>query len=818
MASLLEDLRHGLRLVAANRAFTAVAVLSLAIGIGANTAIFSLVDALLLRPLPVERPAELAAVYTSDFSGPPYGASSFPDYLDFRDRTDVFSGLAAYGPLPANLVVGQNTERASGSFTTGNFWEVLGIRPLRGRLYGPPDDNAAADPVAVLSDRFWRRLGEPAVQLNDRISINGQPFTVVGIAPGAFSGMLPFGAVDFWVPSSTLQRLRPGPSLLTARGSRGALVIGRMAPGLSSDQAQAAFSVLAGQLAAAYPESWLDVRRQPRRLTLAPATRVLPMIRGSVAGFMALLMAVVGLVLLIACANVANLLLARAGARRREIAVRLSLGASRGRLVRQLITESLVLSVLAGACGLILAFWIVNAVSAFRSPVTLPVPLDPALDPGVLVFALSLSLATGVLFGLAPALVSTRSDVVTSLKSDTIGASRRHRMPVGHGLVILQVALSLLVLVAAGLLIRTLQESQAVQLGFDPEPVATARIDLTGAGSLTPERITQTLQAVVERLAQLPNASAAALATVVPLGLGTSRRSVTVEGYQPQPGEDIERHYNVVSPAYFETMSIRIVRGRGFTDDDRTGSPPVAMVNETFARRFWNGQDPIGKRISIRGPGGPWMEVVGITEDGRYVSVIEETLPYFFMPFWQNPSPAAVVHVRTATGHPAGLIPLLRSAIRDQQPDLPVFEAAPLADLTSLGLLPHRLAASWLGLFGGVALLLSGIGLYGVLGHAVSLRRREIGVRLAIGADPRSILSLFLSQGIRVVLIGLGVGLVSALIAMRLLASMLYHVGPSDPLTFGLTTAILLLVALAASYLPARRASQLDPIQILRQE
>jgi predicted permease len=818
MRSVFEDVRQGLRLVAGHPAFTAVAVLSLAIGIGANTAIFSLVDALLLRPLPVERPAELAAVYTSDFSGPAYGASSFLDYLEFRERTDIFRGLAAFGPLLANIVAGQNSERASGSFTTGNFWEVLGVGPLRGRVYGPPEDTIGANPVAVLSDRFWRRLGEPAVELNGRISINGHAFTVIGIAPGEFSGLLPFGAVDFWVPAATLHQLRPDPNPLVSRGSRGSLVVGRLAPGVSRDQAQAAFTVLAGQLAAAYPDAWLDVRRQPRRLTLAPATRVTPMIRGSVAGFLALLMAIVGLVLLIACANVANLLLARAGARRREIAVRISLGASRGRLVRQLITESLVLSVLAGASGIILASWIVNAVSAFRPPIALPVPLDPSLDSGVLLFALALSLATGLLFGLAPALVSTRSDVVTSLKSDAAGAGRRRRMPLGHGLVMLQVAFSLLVLVAAGLLIRTLQQSQAVRLGFDPENVATARIDLTGSGSLTPERIIQTLQAIVDRLSALPNVSRASLATIVPLGLGASRRSVTVEGYQPQPGEDIERHFNVVSPGYFETMAIRIVRGRAFSDDDRVGSPPVAIVNETFARRFWNGDDPIGKRISMRGARGPWMEIVGITEDGRYVSVLDETLPYVFVPIWQNPSPAAVVHVRTATGHPAGIIPLIRDSIHDLQPSLPVFEAGPLADLTGIGLLPHRLAASWLGLFGGVALLLSAIGLYGVLGHAVSLRRREIGVRLAIGATPRAILALVLSQGMRVVLAGLAVGLGSALIAMRLLASMLYEVSPSDPLTFGLTTALLLLVALAASYLPARRAARLDPIRILRQE
>jgi predicted permease len=819
MGSLPDDVRYGLRLIGRNRGFSLVVVLSLAVGIGANTAVFSLVSALLLRPLPVDRPGELAAVYTSDFSGPPFGASSLPDYRDFRDRATVFSGLAAFGPVVGSVVLGGTTERANGSFATGNYWQVVGVQAAHGRVFTSADDTTpGAHPVAVLSDRFWRRVGGDLSVLNGPILINGQPFTVIGIAPPSFTGTMPFFEVDVWVPASMLPQVRPGPNLLESRTSRGALVIGRLAPGISRAQALGALGVVAGQLAQEYPTAWLDVRKQPRRVTITPATRVAPVIRGAVIGFMALLMAAVGLVLLIACVNAANLLLSRAEARRQEIAVRLSLGASRARLIRQLMTESVVLSTLAGAGGVVLAYWLVRAVAAFRPPMTIPVPLDPSIDLGVLLFAVAISVATGLVFGLAPALQSTKRDVVASLKGEEAVAAHRRKVPVGHGLVVLQVALSLLVLVTAGLLIRTLQQSQSVHLGFDPDNVATARIDLAGTGELTPDRMIWTFEAIVDRLKQLPEVEHVSFATIVPLGPGSSRRSVTVEGYQPEPGEDLERHYNVVTPDFFQTTRIRLVRGRAFVDGDRAGAPLVAIVNEAFARRFWGDQDPLGKRISVRGAAGPWMEIVGVTENGRYVSVLDEPLPYLFLPLWQNPSPAAVLHVRSGRGAAAALIPLIRSAVGDLYPNLPVFEAWVLADLTGVQLLPYRLAAWFLGILGFVALMLAAVGLYGVLGHAVSRRRREIGVRLAIGAEPRAIRLLVLSQGLRVVGVGLVFGLAAALMVTRLLSSLLFQVSPTDPITLVVASILLLAVAAAACDLPARRAARVDPVQALRQE
>jgi putative ABC transport system permease protein len=578
---------------------------------------------------------------------------------------------------------------------------------------------------------------------------------------------------------------------------------------------------VAGQLARSYPATWIDLHRQLRRVSITPASRVAPNIRSAVVSFMTLLMSVVGLVLLIACANVANLLLSRAAARRREIAIRLSIGASRRRLIRQLLTENIVLSLLAGAAGLAVAFWIVNIVAAFRAPTPLPVPLDAVIDLRVLFFAFTLSVATAVLFGLAPALQSTRPDVVAALKSDSALSVARRGLNVSHLLVGGQLALSLIVLVAAGLLIRTLQQSQRINLGFDPDNIAIMSVDLTGTGQTDPERSEQIFMAIVDRLKQFADVDRASLAAAVPLGPGRSRQPVAVEGYKFRPGEDTEQHYNVVTPDYFETMRIPISRGRTFNDRDRVGALRVAMVNETFARRFWAGQDPIGKRISVSGQNGPWLEIVGVTQNGRYIDILDDSLPYFFLPLWQNPLTAAIVHVRSRGSEASAMLSVIRSVVREVNPNVPVSpvdDVTLLGDVVGIGLLPQRLAASWLGIFGVIALMLAAIGLYGVSGHAVSLRRREIGLRMAVGADPRAIVSLFLSQGLRVIAIGLAIGLAAAFVVARLLSSLLYEVSTTDPLTFVGTSVILAMVAFGATYVPAQRAARLDPMRVLRQD
>ncbi len=816
MQSLIADLRHGLRLLVRSPGFTLVAVLSLAVGIGANTAIFSLINSILLQPLPFERPHELISIFTSDFSGPLFGASSYPDFVDFKAQTRAMADLAAQGPLQAAVVSGDRTERAVAMLVTGNYFELLGVKAAAGRALSPPDDDPSADAVAVLSDRFWRRLGADIGLVGKPIAINSRAFTIAGVAPASFwSGALPGIESDLWVPAATIDRLSGGPNVFAERGSRRWLITGRLVRAATVEQVQAALAGLPGQLSQQYPQTWLDLRREPRRVTVTPLSRVSPIIRGIITGFSALLMIVVGLVLLISCANVANLLLARAEGRTREIAVRLSLGAGRGRLIRQLITESLVLSIVAGVAGLILAFWFTRAIDAFQPPLPLPVPLEPSLDGGVLLFTLALSLLTGLVFGLVPALHATRPDLVTALKSETSGNTGRRRFSAGQALVIGQVALSLLLLVTAGLFIRTLQQSTLVPIGFDPDGVALTSIDLTGMQP-TPEQSELYFQALLERLRRLPDVDRVAIAALVPFG-PTSRRGIQVEGYQFRPGEDTEQHYNVVTPDYFLALRIPIVNGRGFADGDRAGAPPVVMINETFARRFWPNDNPIGKRIKVNGAGGPWSEVVGVTKDGHYVSLLAETLPYFFVPLAQTMRSSVTVFVRTNGSSPGLMLPAIRSAVRDLNANVSTFDAQFLTDRVGAGLTPMRLAASALGAFGTIAMLLAAIGLYGVMAHGVNQRRREIGVRVALGAEPRAVRALFVSQGMRIVAIGLVVGWAGAFAATRLLSSFLYGISPTDPVTFAATSAVLALVAFAATYLPARRAAALDPIRALRE-
>jgi predicted permease len=522
-------------------------------------------------------------------------------------------------------------------------------------------------------------------------------------------------------------------------------------------------------------------------------------------------------VLMIACANVASLLLARAAGRTREIAVRLSLGAGRGRLVRQLLTESLALAALAGGAGLVLAAWSIRAITAFTPPVPLPIPLDPALDLTVLFFAAALSVATGIAFGLMPALYATRPDLLPALKAETAWVATRRRLSAGEALVVAQVALSLVLLVAAGLFIRTLQQTQLVHLGFDPDRVVVTSIDLAGMQP-TPERSAQFYEALLDRLRQMPDVERVSLAALVPLGLGSSRRGVAVEGYQFGAGEDREQHFNVVSSGYFETMRIRMVKGRPFTDDDRAGAPPVIIVNETFARRFWPNDEPIGKRVNAGGPKGAWAEVVGVSEDGHYVSLLDETLPYFFMPLAQSIRPSVTVHVRTRADDSSQVIPAIRAAVRELNPNVSTFGAGRLVEYVGVGLMPVRFAAATLSVFGAVAMILAAIGLYGVLAHGVNLRRREIGVRIALGAGQRAVEMLFVRQGLRIVAIGLLIGCAGSLAATRLLTTFLYGVSPTDPLTFVGMSLLLTAVAFAAMYLPSRRAAHLDPIRALRHD
>ncbi|MGH9843323.1 MAG: ABC transporter permease, partial [Blastocatellia bacterium] len=637
MQNLWQDLRYGARMLVKNPGFTLIAVLTLALGIGANSTIFSLVNALLLRPLPIERPEQLAAVFTSDYSSGDFGASSYPDYVDFRDRNEAFSGLVAYQPRPFSLSVEGVNERAFGEVVSGNYFSVLGVKPVLGRGFLPEEDRTpGAHPVVVISHKLWQRRfgGDPAI-IGRGLKLNGHPFTIVGVAAQGYSGLIRGFGADLWAPAMMMEQLSPGSTPLTGRGDRSFMLMGRLKAGVTIGQARAGFRLIAEQLFKEHPQRWENIRRESRAITLLPESesRVMPEFRTPLLIFMALLMAVVALVLLIACANIANLLLARAAMRRREIAIRLSLGAGRARLIRQLLTESLLLACLGGAAGLLLAAWGADVLMAFKPPVEFPIEIDLRADWRVLGFTCGISLLTGILFGLAPALTASRPDLVASLK-DEAGAGGGGRGRLGGALVVAQVALSLLLLIGSGLFLRSLRNAGAIDPGFDADNLLAMSMDLSlqGYNETTARNFSRQM---LERVRALPGVESASLTEYLPLGMGGARRGITIEGYTPRTGESTEVGSMAVAPGFVETLRMPLLQGRAFKEQDqgREGAPSAVLVNEAFARRYWPGQQPLGKRIQM-GSGNnndaPYLEVAGVVKDGKYATLGEEATPFFY--------------------------------------------------------------------------------------------------------------------------------------------------------------------------------------------
>jgi predicted permease len=819
MTTLWHDLRYSLRLLAKSPGFAAVALVSLALGMGANTAIFSLINATLLRPLPVRDPERLVTVYTSDYSGPARGSTSYPDYLDIREQAQVFSGFAAFSATPMSLSDEGRTERILGQVVTGDYFNVLGVDAALGRTFVPEEDRTpGTHPVVVISHGLWQRVlgGDPGV-VGRRIVVNGTAFTIIGVTPPAFTGAILGVAPDVYLPIMMVDQLAqapPGNSRLAQRGSRGMFTLGRLAPGVTREQAQAAMDTLAAQLHAAYPREWTDRRQQPRRLTVESQQRaiVFPQFRGGLVGLLSLLAVVVGLVLLIACANLANLLLARASARRREIGVRLALGAGRRRLVRQLLTESLLLAVAGGALGVLVAEWTIDMLMKLQPPTPIPMFLDLSLDYRALAFTALLALVTGVLFGLVPALRATRPGVIPALKGDAPITSRLG-FSTSRVLVVSQVGLSLLLLVGSGLFVRSLGNAGNIDTGFDANNLLVMSMDLRLQG-YDDVRTKTFCRQLLERVSGLPGVISASLADSLPLSLHGQRTSVRMEGYAPQPGEDMEINFAKVAPRYFETMRIALRRGREFTPQDREGAPGVAVVNEAFARRYWPGQDPLGKKVR-RGPAE--FTVIGLARDGKYRTLGEDPLPFLYFPLDQVYSTSVTLHVRTA-GDPAALLGSVRREIQSLDRDLPLYEVKTMRDHLGIAMLPARLAASLLGGFGVLALALAAIGIYGVMSYSVAQRTREIGIRMALGADRRRVLNLVVGQGMLPALIGAILGLAAAVGVTRFAAGFLYGISATDILTFAGVTGLLAAVALAASYLPARRATRVDPVVALRYE
>ncbi len=811
MRSLAQDLRFAARMLAKSPGTTLAVVVSLALAIGANTTIFTWASAVFLEPLPgVPDVDRLLVVHQTD---PNQGVVSFsyPDYRDFRDRAQTL-GLAATRQVLASLGRDGGSERVHAQLVSGNFFEVLGVRPTLGRSFAPDEDRIPGErPVVVLSHALWQRnFGGDQGIVGRTIQLNARPFTVIGVAPKGFHGSMLALRFEAWVPMMMQEAVEPGGSRLEARGNRWLEAFGRLRPGFDDKAAEVELASLRRQIDSEHPENSVE----GRGVALFPVTRA-PKSGASVLGpIMIALVSVVGLVLLIACANVANLLLARAVARRREMAVRLSLGARRSDLVRQLLVESITLSLLGGAGGLALASFGDHVLRALIPPTNFPIGLTVSLDSRALLFTLAVCVATGVVFGLAPAFAAGR-DVAPALREESgtvAGAHGRSRLR--HALVVIQVAVSFVLLVVAGLFLRSLHNIGSQDLGFRAQGALLGSIELFTSG-YDRERGLAFYRSALERASGLPGVGVASLARRIPLGFsGTSSSTLEVEDFAASADDPAWGYYNTVGPAFFRAMGTTVVAGREFSGADDTGAPLVVVVNETMARRYWSDGSPVGRRVRF---GEDWLTVVGVVRDTPYREIGEAAGPWFYLPILQHYRPDATVVLRT-DGDPRALARPLVAALAALHPEVPVFGVRTLEEHVSASSFRQRLGSQVLGAFGALGVVLAAVGLYGVLAYAVSQRRREIGVRVALGARPADVFRMVFGEGLRLMAVGCGVGLLAALGASRLLGSLLFGTGPADAATFAGVLALLGAVAAVACSLPARNATRVDPIATLRTE
>jgi macrolide transport system ATP-binding/permease protein len=808
---LSQDLRYGLRMLVKNPGFTLIAVLTLALGIGANTAIFTLLDKVLIRPLPVEQPHQLVT-FVEDAGGSP-GIFSYPLYAELRDRTDVMSGVAAFEQRTFSLSDGNATERVVGQIVSGNYFATLGVRPALGRFFLPEEDlTPNTHPVIVISHGLWRRRfgADPAV-IGRKLSLNAYRYTVVGVAPSEFTGTTRGTVNDIYAPIM-MHAQAGGVCSLDNRNCGWLSLIGRLKPNVSRQQAQAALAGPVDDATKTFPDKHADNIGNPTKVFLMDGSRGHTDRVKDLSTPLKLLMGVVGFVLAVACANVANLLLARASARRKEIAVRLAIGAGRWRIVRQLLTESAILAALGGGAGLLVAYWGAGLLLGFQQQTNyVPRALDGSLDERALGFTLGVSLLTGIIFGLAPALVASKPDFVAALKDDTPGLGRvARRLSLRNLLVVTQVALSLVVLIGAGLCVKSLRALQAIDPGFEPAKVVTASFDL-GQNGYNEARGRQFISQLSERVAALPGVESVSFAHIVAFSDIPWVGPLIIEGSRPQPVNT-----NAISPNYFRTLGASLAQGREFTAQDTPDAPLVVVVNEAAARRYWPGQEVIGKRI-IRGRGNQFAEVVGVIRNSKERGLTADPRPALYLPLLQNYRPALTLHVRTATPSQT-LLAAVRREAQSLDPTLPLYNFGTLAQQKDGSLYTERLAAALLTLFGLLALSLAAVGIYGVLSYAVTERTREMGIRLALGARPRDLLKLVVGQGMILTLIGLVIGVGASFALTRLIAKLLFGVSATDPLTFIVIPLLLAGVALLACWIPARRATRVDPLAALRYE
>ena len=806
------DLRYSWRTLRKSPLFATMAVLSLALGIGANASIFSVINAILFRPLPgVERGAELVSINEKLGPGSALPLISYPDYRDFRDRNSVFTGVAGIGFVPASVGQKGNCQRMWGYTVTGNYFDVLGVKPYAGRLLQPEDDRVrGGHPVIVLSYTGWQKWfsGDSNI-IGAKVQVNGRDFTVLGIAPKGFFGTELFFAPDVFF-SMSMQNVLASEDVLDRRSNRGFFAVGRLKPGVSMAQAESALDAIGKGLAQENPQDdgGMLVKLSPPGLAGA-------FLRTPILGFVAAMFGVSCLVLLVACVNLASMLLARAGDKRKETAIRLALGAGRMVLIRQLLTENLMVALMGGAGGALLALWIMSAFGAWHPPVDIPVVVNVPVDLRVFLFALAVSSVTALMFGLLPALQATKTDLIPALKNEALGSRFRY-WHLRDYMVAAQVCLSVLLIFCSVLVVKSLNRSLDAPIGFEARGLATLSFDLNMQG-YDEARGRDFEKRMLEKIRRLPGVDSAALADNIPLTLSVPWHAVYVEGKPiPKRASEVPNAYFFgVSPDYFHTMRTRLVAGREFDDRDKQGSPRVAIVDSGFAAGLLDG-NPLGRRFST-GPNEKPFEIVGVVEHGQYYNLTERGRA-FWTPLEAGYKAKATLVVRTRMIPPESVLPSIRSAIRDFDPSIALFSAGSMEDQLAWTFFAPRVAAMMLSAFGILALVLSATGIYGVMAYAVSRRTREIGIRMAIGATQAQVLQSVARSAAILIGVGLVMGLAMAFGAGRLLEGILYGVKPSDPVTFAIVFGIMLGVGAAATFLPAKRATGIDPMRALRQE
>ena len=814
METFWQDIRHGLRVLRKSPGFSAVAVLSLALGIGANTTIFTVVNAILLHPLPVRDISQLVELDTIDtktkvgFANATKIGMSFPNFQDYQKQTEVFSALSCIVPVPLTWSGGSEPRQVNGQLVSANYFDALGLRPVAGRFFLPDEDTKLnGNNVAVISHSFWvNRLGSDPTVVGKSLTLNAMPYTVVGVTPKGFKGTFTFaGAEQIWIPSSMYPQVLAGlnKEFFNDRRFLGIFSVGRLKPGVGQESAEALLKTMASRLEAEYPKD-----NGGRSVVLTPladaAVGANQHDQVALAGTM--MMTVVGVVLLIACVNLANLLLARAAQREREMGLRAALGASRHRLMRQMLTECILLSLLGGAVGLAIAYVGRSVLWSFRPPFIQQNDLDLSLDSHVLLFTMGISLLTGVLFGVAPALKASVPNVMATLKLGGRGGSIG-RNSLRSLLVVSEIALSLVALVGAGLFIRSMRDAQRIDPGFESKNLFMMAFDL-GALHYQEGRAQEFFRAAVERANSTPGVKSAAIASNFPLGGGFAR-TVFPEGEDETTGyRGTLTQLDDITSGFFDALKIPLLKGRVFSDSDRQGTTPVVVINEAMAKHFWPNQQAVGKRFHFFGD--PTLrEVVGVVGNTVINNIGEVPVPLAYLSITQDYSPAVTLQVRT-TGSPEALIGGVRAQIQSLDPNLAITNVQTISEIMDQGLWAPRMGAALLTLFGGLV--------YGVLSYSVNQQTREIGIRMAMGAERAHVLRLVVGQGLRLAGVGVLLGVIVAVAVMRQLSGLLFGVSAYDPITFGAVAVLLVLVAFLACYVPARRATCVDPLVALRHE